>query len=45
MTNKKLEKELKKRGYHVTRIIKSPERGIDFLIVSVTEVENSSWSH
>jgi hypothetical protein len=44
MTNIELEKELKERGYAVTRIVHSFEREIDFLIVSVTEIENSSWS-
>ncbi|ENA1807880.1 hypothetical protein ABF226_002328 [Flavobacterium psychrophilum] len=43
MTNKELEKELKERGYDVTRIIYSPERKIDYLIVSVKEVPNSNW--
>ena len=35
MTNKKLEKELKEKGYDVTRIVYSLERKIDYLIVSV----------
>ena len=43
MTNKELEKELKEKGYDVTRIVYSPERKIDYLIVSVTEIPNDKW--
>ncbi len=43
MTNKQLEKELKERGYDVTRIVYSSERKIDYLEVSVTEIPNDKW--
>ena len=43
MTNKQLEKELKERGYDVTRIVYSSERKIDYLIVSVTEIPKDKW--
>lgn len=43
MTNKELEKELKERGYDVTRIIYSPERKIDYLIVSTEHFPKSMF--
>ena len=43
MTNKQLEKELKERGYDVTRIIHSPERKIDFLIVTTKHFPKSMF--
>ena len=43
MTNKKLEKELKERGYDVTRIVYSPERKIDYLIVTTKPFPKSMF--